>query len=218
MSWTSYLPSSTEKLADLEWWLWFTAAILGILTIVVGVVAREVGRYHTGIEKVEVQGGLAAARAELEQALRQRDEKARQLEEIANKARQEAAAIRERQKPRTLNAEQKAKLTQMLSGGQRGNVYLLAAVAGDGEALDLAKELNQVLNAAGWHMENFAANWISTINVTGVTIMVHSESTAPSHADILQKALEAVGIQSPGQVDVGTPEGKFTVVVGHKPN
>ena len=47
MSWVStFLPASSERLTNLEWWLWAAVLFFAVLAAVVGFSAREVGRYR----------------------------------------------------------------------------------------------------------------------------------------------------------------------------
>jgi hypothetical protein len=62
MKWTSYLPSSPESLSSLEGWLWVIAAIVGIISIFIGLFARGVGQYKALI----LQTHLASALSQIE--------------------------------------------------------------------------------------------------------------------------------------------------------
>ncbi len=101
---------------------------------------------------------------------------------------------------------------------QAGPLFLLGAATGDGEALAFATELRQLLQSAGWGIENFATNWTSTFNPVGVLLIVHSREKAPAYAGTLQRAFKAVNIAPRQMIGPRMQEGSLKVIVGHKEN
>ncbi len=205
MPWTSYLPEPPESLTRLEWRLWILAGIFTVMAVLLGLAARGVAQYKARI--LEQQ---------LAKALEERDVKAREVEKLATEAKREVTTIREQQKPRTLTPEQRGKFIELLARGPKGKVYLLAAVAGDGKAQTFAVELSKLFQVAGWPIESFAYNWVSTWVPIGIAVVIHSRERAPSYALTIQRAFEAIGFQAPGQIDPSQPDGTLAIIVGRK--
>ncbi len=140
------------------------------------------------------------------------------LEQKQTTTKEEVAVVQKQQQPRELNARQQASFLEILTAEPRGTIFLLGAAIGDGEALAFATELRQLLQSAGWGIENFATNWTSTFNPVGVLLIVHSREKAPAYAGTLQRAFKAVNIAARQMIGPRMQEGSLKVIVGHKAN
>jgi cytoskeletal protein RodZ len=205
MPWTSYLPDSPESLTRLEWRLWIWAGVFTVITVLLGLTARGVAQYKARILEQR-----------LTKALEERDTKAKELEKLATEAKREVAEIREQQQARTLTNEQKGQFVKFLAQGPKGKLYLLGATIGDAEAQAFAVELSKLFQAAGWPIESFAYNWVSTWTPTGIALIVRNQEKAPPYIVTVQRTFEAVGFKAQVFLDPGQPEGALAIIVGRK--
>lgn len=211
MGLTSYLPNDPASLSRLEWWLWSITAVMAILVILGGAVAREVGRYRGTI----IEQRLA-------RALEEGDAKARQLEQMASKshaaaesARQEAERLRERVQPRIITDDQERAFLKMLAQGPSGSLDTTFPL-GDAEAEALANRLGVLLKMAGWRIHPFAE--VFATGPIGLSLVIHSPEKAPKYALALQDALGSIGLPAPARINSQRPEGSLALIVGHKPS
>lgn len=126
--------------------------------------------------------------------------------------------VRRRQKPRTLSAEQRSKLIEILKANQKGEVEI-TCVMGDGEGYAFATEIDGLLKTAGWTITGGGVTQAvyNGGNPKGAGIIIHSQETAPPYAAILQQAFNDVGYPIAGALDSSVPEGKIKFIIGNKP-
>lgn len=114
---------------------------------------------------------------------------------------------------RKLSSDQRARLYDMLLKLPKGPIDVVA-VLGDGESYAFARELDSLLNSAGWKTQGVSKAVFSGVPA-GLIIQVHDKETAPHHAASLQHALGTIGFQSPGELLPQKPENSVTLIVGH---
>ncbi|MDX2029227.1 MAG: hypothetical protein SF339_01060 [Blastocatellia bacterium] len=156
-----------------------------------------------------LQKSAADARAEqqrVQTALAAQQERAA----IAEKALLE---LQERIKPRTLTAEKRARILEILKPSPKG-IVKIAFAANDNEALSLATQIAEVLVAAGWQASPGGPT-IESTTPKGLGIFVRNEQTPGAGA--LQHALAAVGFPAGGMTNPELPEGHIVLFVGQKP-
>ena len=121
--------------------------------------------------------------------------------------------VAERQKPRRLTLEQRAKLHELLKGGAKGT-FELWYIAGDPESQNFADELIAVLKDAGWTLEKIDS-MLSADPLSGHLIIVQNKQNP--RAATLQRALQEIGFPVAGQLEQTRPEGYMRLCVGTKP-
>jgi len=143
---------------------------------------------------------------------------AQQRVEIALARQRERTAIAERDlermKPRTISAEQRANLVNMLSAPPKGPVSLSSA--GD-EANALAHQILEALTAAGWPAGGVTNMMSNQSFPPGVQLSIHDAQAPPPHARALRVALLAVGIPVNEVEEPSVREGVVEILVGTKP-
>lgn len=204
MWWTSYLPDAPDTLSKLEWRLWIIAAIVTISGVLIGLAARQVGRYRATM----LEQHLASA-------LEERDAKAKQLEQMAIEAKQEATAVKERQQPRRLTPDQRTTLLKLLSAG-RGTAVKITAMLGDGESKGFAEAIKSVLSEAGWIVDGVNQG-LFTGQPIGLHIQVKDGTAPPPNTHLLGNSLIQIGILTTGAIKADLPPNAIEVIVGHKP-
>ncbi len=121
--------------------------------------------------------------------------------------------VAERQKPRNLTPEQRAKLLDILMAGAKGT-YEIIYVAGDPESKNFANQLAAVLKDAGWTLERMDS-MLSADPIIG--LMIVAQNTKNLRAAILQQALQQIRFPAAGELEQGRPEDYVRLVVGTKP-
>lgn len=210
MAWTSYLPTDPARLSTWERNLWIAVAVLGVLFALVGYVAYEVTRRRAELEGAVLQDQVAAARRELEQ-------KDRELAAANAEAQRKLAELESRQAPRRLTPPNSATLHSRLRG-QHAVAVNVTVPLGDGEALQLANDLYQVLKRAGWRVDPDAVtqNMAQGALPAGVHVVVGDWRNPPQGAAALADALAAIGIAV--NRDNGLRRGdEIRLFVGRKP-
>jgi len=157
------------------------------------------------------QQKLAETQKQLAEAEQKRAEAQLTLEKTLDE-------VRRRQSPRTLTAEQRSKLIEILKENQKGEIEI-TCVMGDGEGYAFATEIDGLLKAAGWTIIGGGVSQAvySGGNPKGAGIIVRSQESAPNYAIILQQAFSEVGYPIAGAIDSSLPEGKVKLLIGNKP-
>jgi hypothetical protein len=170
------------------------------MLLIIGALIAVAGYRQSGREIAEVRQELTDSQqkqAVAEQALRE---------------------VQEHQQPRTLTAEQRSTLVQLLQDGPKGQ-FGIVTLAGDVEADQLGHQLNQVLNIAGWTREplplGFARYQPTGKIPEGLEIFVGRTELAP-HGKFLWRIFRAVGIDVQLTINQYTPDGVVRLIVGYK--
>lgn len=137
------------------------------------------------------------------------------LEKEAADAKRAYFELQERVKPRSLTAEESARLKEMLEKGLKGYV-VINCILGDSESTAFANELNEVLKAAGWQTSDVRPSVYGPTLPNAVQVRVHAGSPIPVHALSLLKAMQAVSILSAGVPKEEIQKGVVELVVGTK--
>jgi hypothetical protein len=122
--------------------------------------------------------------------------------------------LQERTRPRTISAEQRTRLIELLKDAPKGPVEVEHLV-GDSEGFGFAAQIAEVLRVSGWSTD--LNQRIPRRTPVGVEIWVHAARTAPPHAGVLQRAFGSVGIPFAGVEEADFAEGKVLILVGGKP-
>lgn len=194
----------------LEWWNNFfqiaSAVLLG-LTFAVGLGAAWTG---SRVNKRQAER-LAIVATQAAEANAQAANAYARAAEANLKAEEERLArvkIEQRLAPRSLIPSQKnALLAALQTAGSKGPVEV-SSPTGDGEARDFARELLEVLRAAGWPLasEEIFAELVTGV---GVHIVVRDLTAPPVFAATQRQALSNAGIQcdmwaEPQSIPAGT--------------
>src|SRR5207249_10320499 len=99
----------------------------------------------------------------------------------------------------------------------KGSV-LVRCVLGDGEGLAFAKQVADVLRAAGWTVGDVSQGVYSGTNPVGFGIVIRSKQAPPPGAEVLFKALTRAGLPIGVAEEVGIPADRIAVTVGNKPS
>jgi hypothetical protein len=196
------LPDTHEALSRLEWRLWLVAAVVTILGLLLGVVAREVGRQKASI-----------LQRRLDDAVRQRDEKAAALERKTGELEVRQAT----QAPRRLTPAQHTELIELLRAKPAHAArVMVAAVPGDAETAHFAIDLLIALREGGWDAYVYQAP-LSNIGV-GITMTFSSDPDKAIGGPLLLAALNKVGVPAEGGQTEGSEPGVIRLSVGPKPD
>lgn len=143
---------------------------------------------------------------------RRRTERLSASEREAQTARREAEGLRERMKPRSLTAEQRHRMYEVLLQA-KGSVTIHYPV--DVEAKGLAEQLQGLLTEAGWTTK--AEGVMSFGPVIGLRLDVHDPQALPPHVSVLKRALETAlgGVQVNAKERLGA--GDVVLLVGSRP-
>lgn len=137
--------------------------------------------------------------------------------ERAAKAEKDLLEVQQKLRPRTISVDQRTRLVAILSVSPKGPVHI-TCILGDGEGLAFAQQINDLLRSVGWTVEDGGVSQAAfTGNPVGLVILVHSASSAPPHAIVLQQAFAAVGIPLGGTEKTALAEGSVEIIVGAKP-
>jgi hypothetical protein len=116
--------------------------------------------------------------------------------------------------PRTLSEQQKQILLANLKAG--GTYELTVRHSPTLESQEFAAQLSAILVAAGWKINPHPPFRYITNDAAGVFIVVNKIDAPPEGANVLQGALEAIGISAAGVGSDSTAEGTFELYVGQK--
>lgn len=138
-------------------------------------------------------------------------------QERAATAEKDLANIKMEMRPRRLTTEQKNNMVAMLRGEPKGEVEV-SCVMGDREGNDFATDIGGVLYDAGWNKNKGASQTAYTEgDPIGFGMLVHSDQNPPAYLVRLQRAFFAAGLPLPVAINASVPDGKATLLVGHKP-
>lgn len=199
MGWlTSWLPQSPDRLWYIEVGLAICAALSGFLLWRVSEYRADVIGRQAEAARQQVIADLATTRSELDQARRKAEEFERQ------------------QAPRRITAEQRERLIRALSGQKSARVTVACPV-GDGEALRFARDVVDVLKAAGWDVADPQQLLFMPGNPIGFGVVVKDSAHPPIGAELLLRTLSEAGLSvGPGVKSEMNPE-IIMLVVGNKP-
>jgi hypothetical protein len=169
--------------------------------------ATKTNERAAALEKDAAQAKAAQQRVEIDLA--------KQKEKAAT-AEHALLQLQRRAEPRRISADQRVRLVALLSQSPKGKVSI-SCVLGDGEGLAFAKDIDDVLKAAGWET-NFGQGVYSGGNPVGFGIVVRNAISAPPYATALQRAFFSVGIPVAGEENPQLNAGDIQIIVGNKPN
>jgi hypothetical protein len=120
------------------------------------------------------------------------------------------------QQHRKLTPAQQEQFLKMLYESPRGTVYVKAA-RGDSESIAFAKELDTLLNRAGWVTQG-VSQAVFTGNPKGLILTTNgTEETLPC-ANVLQNTLKFIGLPAAVEVYDENQTQPLLLIVGHNPN
>jgi outer membrane protein OmpA-like peptidoglycan-associated protein len=124
--------------------------------------------------------------------------------------------IQQRQPPRKLTEDQREQLVRTLREVPKVPLAVVS-LQGDGESYTFAKELDELLNTAGWATQGVSQQTMSGIP-PGLTFFTNSGDAATfTRAIRLKDILHAVGIAVHSRAHERMPQGLLTLVVGPQP-
>jgi hypothetical protein len=217
MDWTPYFSDSPERLAAWEFRVWVVAAILGVLAIVLGFVARDIAGHRSALLQrrlSETTTALNARTTELDQKTIELNEKATALEQMPKTTERKVHAAEVRQAPRIINDVQAKEFLATLADAPKGNLEFMYA-GGDPEIEALSEKIEQLLWTAGWTTSGSVL--ISSETPVGLKLIVPSREATPPQGIALKRALKAVGLPAPEQADSRRPPGSLLLVIGVAP-
>ena len=175
------------------------------------------------------QNEAAIAQANL--ALKKAREQAADADNLLAQAKVEAAALEKQQQAaaaafatsaassggREITLEKRDLFKLFVRDFSKGRVFVGCTAESDPEAANFTKELEQMLTDAGYQVvpKIGPANPADTAT-TGVHIRIRSMANQPLYAGSLQKGLEAIGIETAGELD-DAAEDSVLILVGGKP-
>lgn len=160
---------------------------------------------------VHEQTKLASAQESLAHAERERAETQLTLEKTLE-------AVRLRQMPRTLTADQRKDFVRLLQVGPMGEVEI-SCIAADQESAAYATELAGLLKTAGWNLKGnkIDRELNASIRPIGLSIIVRDINAAPARARTLQDAFKGIGLDVGGFNNPGSGKDDILLFVGNKP-
>jgi hypothetical protein len=206
MQWTSYLPSSPESLSRLEWWLWLLAGCFTVIVVLLGFAARGVAQYKARILQMQ-----------LTSALEERDSKTKQLQTLAEEAKQKAIEIEAKQAPRRLSENQKEIMVQRLRE-IKGARIRITTILGNTESVVYGQDFALALQAAGWHVEGGGINqsvFTGKIPV-GLNLIIKDPNNPPPGSLALDDLLMQLGIKYNDFRDPSIPPDVIVMIVGSR--
>lgn len=117
---------------------------------------------------------------------------------------------------RKLTPEQRGRLISALQQSVSKGQVRVTHVMGDAESTDFADELERVLEATGWKVNEIGESAFIPVP-KGLVVVVHSPETAPKHAFALVDAFTAAGFAIQRDVYPGLPSSTVELVVGRNP-
>jgi hypothetical protein len=198
-------------------WAETASIVLGSLAAIAVVLAwwfssKDADRKEAVLERYKEDARVAVAKADArageaneaagkanEEAAKA-NERAATLEKEAASLKLELAKLKERQQPRVLTPEQKAKFKQFTTSFAKGRIVITALTGERGEPRTYAGELKALLEEAGYQVEPSVTTFIVSggDELSGLWLKVTDIDSAPPHAGPLQKAFEAIGIKATG--------------------
>jgi hypothetical protein len=127
-----------------------------------------------------------------------------------------AAETRQRLQPRRLTEDQRERLLQTLREAPKVPVVVVS-IFGDNESYAFAKQVDLLLNIAGWPTRGVSQQSMSDAS-PGLTFLVKSgDGAALAQAVRLQDTLHAMGITAQSHAHESMSQGLLTLVVGPQP-
>jgi hypothetical protein len=194
--------------------VWVVAAILGFLAIVLGFVARDIAGHRSAVLQRRLNEMTTAPNdriTELNQKTIELNEEVTPPEPMAPVTEREVQAADMRQAPRLINDIQAKEFLTILADAPKGNVEFMYP-GGDPEVEALSERIEQLLWTAGWTTSGSIL--ISSETPVGLKLIVPRGEATPSQGSALQRALKAVGLSAPEQVDSRRPPGSLLLVIG----
>lgn len=150
----------------------------------------------------------------------QANERAEQLEVDAAKLRERAAQaekdlleLQERFKARHITVEQQTRILEALSRSAKGKITVSCASGQNPEPCVFAKEIENIVRLAGWHVHLSHSLYAGRIPVG---LILQAGDRALPTADALQEAFETAGIKMHRQKASGIGDDRISLTVGSK--
>ena len=186
----------------------------------IGVVAALVASLIAGAASIFLGKKLATLKDE--QTVREKQassEKLAILEKEAADAKRALLEVQERTKDRHLTAEQRTQLIDLLTASPNKGEIAISCVGGTVEPCNFAEEFVDVLTKSGWTITRIDRGVVFVgSSPVGLILQVRSETEAPIYAGVLQKALEKVGIPTPGRAVTHVKKDEVNLLVANKPS
>lgn len=182
--------NSLDAVTTVNWWLGCLLVVFGVLTA-----ATSVMGWVTSSRLATLQG-------EKEVEMRRRLDEAE-----------------ERLRHRSLTAEQRTRLIELLRGEPKGSIRVLTT-QGDKESIAFGEEMAGVLREAGWTVEGHGVTLVAgVIFEPGLHLYIRNSKNNPARAGSLQRALKSIGFPADGFANERLVEEgeELSIVVGPKP-
>ncbi len=122
--------------------------------------------------------------------------------------------INQGKQPRTITTTQRSRCLSMPQGKPKGSLTI-SCVLGDGESLSFARELEKLLRAAEWKIEDFRqVNFNHTPK--GILLQVRNQDDITDYADSLYQALNTL-YKTIGDINPKSAKHSLTLIVGQQP-
>ena len=134
-------------------------------------------------------------------------------------AEQDLLKLQDTLRPRHFTDLQKKQLISVLDANPKGDI-LVRCLNGIQESCAFAKEIVEVLTAAGWTTAGPRDEVLfgeTGMPPTGLIIIIKDQQSEPVRAKILQRSLTQIGFNAPGLLDNRLKEGEVQLFVGVKP-
>ncbi len=196
----------------------------------VGAILMEAGSLYYSSRRDYLQGVQSQQRQALEDKIRaDAERRVREAEEVAARARAEAAALAGRH----FTAEQGAVFKRVLAKTHRSHVEI---ISGDSESLQYADQLANALRAAGWSanshsgigMWDYIPHHGNVLQFRGAATEKDNMETEriadlrphgliPAEGQALAEALDEAGITTKFAIMHGGDRGQMQLFIGYKP-
>lgn len=230
MSWWNSLETVTS--------VWQMARVLVVgciaLSLLVAAVDLVVGRRVDTLrdraradQERAWQQQIGLAQAEANEASAQAAKKASEQasEQVLTRSKLSAEAAKQPSPPiptaaavptraRGLSPDQQRQFRELVGPQLKGDVEV-QITAGDAEAQQFAAEIGQLLQSAGWTIQNQSSAVFSPAP-TGLIVQVRDRDQQPMYAGVLQRALDKIGITAKGNYNPDVPPGVTRIIVGRK--
>ena len=173
--------------------------------------------------RTDLENATTESRAKQAELTREQTKLAEEQQKTAEAQREAAIAqlalkkhleeVAERQKPRTITPEKRARILEILRNEAKGEIKISFEVNNE-EALDFARQIVEVLTFAGWNASIVGSAFEMT-TPGPLTIFVSNAYNPPAAA--LQRALEEVGFPTKGFLNDKLPQGHIGMFVGRRP-
>jgi hypothetical protein len=140
------------------------------------------------------------------------------LQRDLERERIERLKLEEKQRPRTITAEQRAVMLACLAGGVRGPVTVVPKTF-DNEAEEYAAKIVEVLQTANFELRPNEGPRPFGFGRAGIFGVFHDAATPPAHAGLIQFCLKQIGVELSGGANpdwVKDPN-LIIIAVGQKP-